>query len=159
MILYKEADMKFVINDTKDYLLEMSKPIQDVKQLLHDSEEQRILNLMQIFIIRGNTINHWINELYGCCNRTYKLKSNNRFLGKKSLENILWFEWEDCFYNWLPGYLFLVAKKEGKTELPEFDEERLYQFMKDYHLWLAEQLSAKGQVSLKEVKDKIYSLI
>lgn len=52
----EKESMKFILDYNRDYLLEMVRYKKDVEQDFLNSEEQRIINLMQIFIIRGKIL-------------------------------------------------------------------------------------------------------
>lgn len=131
----------------------------DVKDTLRNTEDQRIENLVMIFLWRDTTIvNHWCSELYSVCHKVPKFKSNNKYPKYNFILQHIWLTWEDCYYDRLRCYISDVERKENR-KTPKFNKESLYNFMKDYHEWLAKQLSTKGDVTFSEVKDKINKLL
>lgn len=131
----------------------------DIKNSLRNSEKQRRENLIMIFIWRHtSTINHWITELYVVCNEVSKLKLKNKYPKYDFILQQLWGYWEDCYYDKINKWLKDIERKENNS-IPKFSKDNLYNFMKEYHEWLAKQLSNKGYTELDLVKDKIKELL
>lgn len=131
----------------------------DIKNSLRNSEKQRRENLIMIFIWRHtSTINHWITELYAVCNEVSKLKLKNKYPKYDFILQQLWEYWEDCYYDKINKWLKDIERKENNS-IPNFSKDNLYNFMKEYHEWLAKQLSNKGYTELDLVKDKIKELL
>lgn len=133
---------------------EMAKPTQQVMREIYNSEEQRIQNLMMIYIYGGQTVGHWIDELFGACHKVSRLKSSNKFPSQAQLEDWLWYSWADSYYDWLLALIDAIEIKE-RRRVGEFDKEELYKFMRDYSLFLAKELSSYGQITHKKVEEFI----
>ena len=147
---------------TEDYkrICEMAMPRKDAIDQLTDSEEQRIENLIQIFILRGQTINHWCNELYACCHENPRMNIKKKYFNFEELFDILFSSWtKNIVKSSFDSYFLDICDKEGLEELPEFDFEKLYKFLYDYHYWLADKLSKDLCVTNKEVKNEINELL
>jgi hypothetical protein len=73
----------------------------------------------------------------------------------------MWGNNEDVFNSWHDGFI----KDANYKANPEYsylpyinargDEKGAGNFVKDYHLWLARELSKNGKVSLSDVQDEI----
>lgn len=130
----------------------------DIKNKLRNSEEQRIQNLMMIYIWKDKiTVTHWTSELFGVCHNISKTKKNKFPKYDFILQNI-WRCWEDCYYDWFPGLIDITEWKEHR-KVPDFSKDDLYSFMKEYHEWLAERLSIKGFITFNDVKSIITKLL
>lgn len=130
----------------------------DIKSQLRNSEKQRRENLMQLFIWRDSTtVNHWCNELYAICHEINRLKNNKKYPKEKFILQEIWGCWEDCYHDRINNYIKDLERKEGQ-KVPDFSKDNLYDFMKEYHEWLANKLSDKGFINISDVKDKIKHL-
>ena len=146
---------------------EMADDLPRIENALRSSEQQRIENLLQIFVWRDTTtVSHWGDELYAACHDVSKTKSKNKFPKEKFILQHLWGYWEDCYYNRVDNYIDDVERKENKNnnskkyiKIPNFSKANFYNFMKDYHYWLAACLSKNGSVSHPIIKNKIKELL
>lgn len=131
----------------------------DIKISLRNSEKQRRENLIQIFIWRNTTtIEYWCDELYAACSEINLFKSNKKYPNAKFILQEIWLSWEDTYYDKINKWVKDVERKEGIKAL-NFSKENLYNFMKDYHIWLSENLSNRGFIELSNVEEKIKSLL
>ena len=138
---------------------EMAKEKKVIKKLLADSEDQRIENLIQIFLYRDMpTVHHWTSELYAACHKMDKCKSNSRYLDYDSVAQELWYSWSDCYDDRHDMYCEDVSRKE-KLPIPEHSPLNLYEFMEEYHLWLSRELSSKGAVKFSDIEVEIENLL
>lgn len=148
-------------------LNEMADDLPKIENHLRNSEEQRIQNLLQIFVWRNtSTINHWCDELYAICHDVSRTKNKNKYPKEKFILQNIWYCWEDCYNDRLNNYVDDVEQKENKNKkeneyvkVPNFSSINLYNFMKDYHLWLAANLSNKGMVGRLDVRSKVKELL
>lgn len=73
-------------------LNEMADDLSKIENKLRSSEEQRIQNLLQIFIWRDlTTANHWCDELYVVCHNVSKMKGKNKYLKEKFILQNIWY--------------------------------------------------------------------
>ena len=148
-------------------LKEMADGLPKIEDHLRNSEEQRIQNLLQIFIWRNTTtLNHWCDELYTVCHNVARTKTKNKYPKEKFILQNIWLCWEDCYYDRLKNYIDDVEYKETKNnkenkdvKIPNFSKNNFYNFMKDYHIWLAHNLSMNGMVTRINIKEKIKELL
>lgn len=146
---------------------EMADDLSRIENALRSSEQQRIENLLQLFVWRDSSIiSHWGDELYAVCHDVNKTKSKNKYPKEKFILQHLWGCWEDCYSNRIDNYIDDVEIKENKNNtskryvrVPKFSKDNFYNFMKDYHYWLASCLSKNGSVSRITVKNKIKELL
>ena len=147
------------IKEEDEMLFEMAyNKKQILDRFLHNFENV-ISHLMLVYLFRDNKEkNHWEDEVHSFINRTYRCKSNNKFLSIKDIESVL-LGWTDCFDQQVSTYIDEIKAKEEIDEVPEFSIEKLTAFLTNYFKWLSKELSTKGQVSREEVKNKIDELI
>lgn len=140
-------------------LREMSRERNKILYSLGASEDQRVENLIQIFLYRDTTtVHHWISELYASCRKMDRCKANHRYLDYKTVAQELWYSWSDCYYDRHDVYCDDVSRKEH-LPIPEHNADNLYQFMGDYHLWLSKELSTRGIVNFNDVDSKVRDLL
>lgn len=138
---------------------ELADKRKDIKISLRNSENQRRENLIQIFIWRNTTtIEHWCDELYAACSEINLFKSNKKYPSAKFILQEIWLCWEDTYYDKINKWVKDVERKEDIKAL-NFSKENLYNFIKDYHIWLSENLSNRGFIELSNVEEKIKSLL
>lgn len=146
---------------------EMADDLSRIENSLRNSENQRIQNLLQIFVWRNSsTINHWCDELYAVCHDVNRTKNKNKYPKEKFILQNIWGCWEDCYYDRIDNYIDDVEIKENKhnttneyIKVPKFSKLNFYNFMKDYHAWLAYELNVNGFVSRLNVRSKIQELL
>lgn len=130
----------------------------DIKRDLRNSTTQRRENLIQLFLWRNtSTVGHWCDELYGACSEINISKSDKKYPKIKFILQEIWGYWEDDYNNKINKWVKDVERKE-QINVPNFSKENLYNFMKDYHIWLSENLSVRGFVELTEIEGKINDL-
>lgn len=149
-----------LFNNWYESLCEMA---YDRKKIMHDleaNEQYRVDHLIKLFLFRedSNNTSHWISEVYRACYKTSKWSKNNKYLSLSDIEQVLWYGWEDCYYDRIDKIIKNVCIKEDK-DIPVYNKETLYSFLEDYHLWLAQELSNTGYVDIDECKQFIKILL
>lgn len=151
--------MRIRIIDDYKYLKEMADGLADIKRELRSSSEQIRENLMQIFLWRDSTaVNHWESELYAVCHSVSKCRHNKKYPKSSDILQEIWSYWEDSYYDKLQKYILQIEYKENNTA-PSFNAIRLYNFIKDYCIWLSEVFSKDGLVTFPEVKEIVSELL
>jgi hypothetical protein len=124
-------------------------------------------HLLKLFYFREfeEYFNNWSTAVFKSAFRVPKLNSPPRLKNKlppaEMVYKWMWEDWEDSFDTQHSGF---INDANYKTN-PEYkylpyihaggDEVGAGQFVKDYHIWLARQLSKKGRISLTDVQDEI----
>lgn len=131
----------------------------DIKNSLRNSEKQRRENLIQLFLWRDTTtVGHWCDELYAACSEINLSKSDKKYPKVKFILQEIWYCWEDGYNDKINKWIRDVERKEN-NKASIFSKDNLYNFMKDYHIWLSENLSINGFVELPDVEEKIKELL
>jgi hypothetical protein len=151
-------------------LQEMSYSKDKVWQLLTRYDNTIFTHLLKLFYFRDfpQYFNNWSIAIFKSAFRVHKIKNPK---GKDKLpnaEDIYYWMWggaEDSFKEHHSGILHDFNNKSDPeySDLPYIhaggDPLGASSFIKDYHLWLARQLSLKGEVSKVDVQDKIKELL
>jgi hypothetical protein len=148
-------------------LQEMAFPPDKVEQRLTRFDGTIFTHLLKLFYFRDFTdyFHNWTTAVFKSAFRVDKLSSPPRLKNKlppaQMIYDWMWGNNEDVFDSWHDG----VIKDANYKANPEYtylsyinaggDEKGAGNFVKDYHLWLARELSKKGRVSLKDVQDEI----
>lgn len=122
---------------------------------------QRLRHLIKIFLyrdVRKNDMKHWINEeLYDWCSDIPLIKGN-KHLSHKELYKVFWDEPKDdineCNIN-------RIVKQFTNIDFPkiEYSFNNLYNFIKDFYMWLIEYLTKDFIIDPVDFENKIKELL
>jgi hypothetical protein len=151
-------------------LQEMSFAKDEVMHKLTRYEDTIFTHLLKLFYFRDfpEYFNNWSITVYKSAFRVHKIKKTNGKDKRPDAEDIyewMWGDAEDSFDEHHRGILKDFNNKSDPEyqDLPYVhaggDVEGAGLFIKNYHLWLARQLSSKGEVSKDDVQDKIKELL
>lgn len=147
------------ILQTYRYMREMADRLVDIKQDLRNCSENLRDHLIMLFMFRNNVnVNHWKNEVYGACHSVSKAKHNHKYPKSSFIYQELWGYYEDGFYDKCYSHVESLEDKENLVA-PLFEPTVMYHFLDSYFVWLSKSLSARGEVSSKEIKSKIDALL
>lgn len=150
--------MRIKINPIK-YLNEFAYDNKKLDQIFMSSEEQRLQNLMMIFLFRNDdTVNHWCSELYGCSHKSYKQKTNNKYPSIDKFKSLLISTWEDAFYDNLKSDIHAIEIKEHR-KVPEFNKVYLHDYLVEFNTWLSKTLSNGTIENVSIIEDEIKYLL
>jgi hypothetical protein len=149
---------------------EMSSPKDTIRQDLRQYHGAIFTHLLKLFYFRDYSryFNNWTNTVFKGAFQVSKEKKKNgkdKWPDAEDIYEWMWGSWEDSFDAHHEGMLSNFNNKSDYEyqNLPYVhaggNEEQAGLFIKDYHLWLARQLSAKGKVSKDDVQDKIRELL
>lgn len=131
-----------------------------IKLDLNSIHKNLRLHLMMTFFLRNNqSLNHWISEINGFCHDVNKCKNTKKYPKASFILQILWGQWEDSFYDHYKGYIRDIESKENIIIDKNYNLNDCYNYLKDYYIWLSDNLSKHGYVDLSDIKDKIHELL
>jgi hypothetical protein len=152
-------------------LQEMAYPKDKVWQLLTRYEDTTFTHLLKLFYFRDfpEYFNNWSIAVYKSAFFVHKIKKahgKDKWPDAEDIYDWLWKSpWEDMFDTMHSG----ILKDFNDKSDPEYqnlpyvhsggDEEGAREFMKNYYIWLARQLSKNGKVTKDDVQDKIKELL
>ena len=149
-------ELKLLCEEEK--LIEMAKSKQEIERYFENKLDELLLHLFLIYFVRDDSLKHHIDEVFSLLNKTYKLKSSNKFPNYHLIHRNLWDDWQDNIKAQMNTVLGLAEIKYGSIfDINKFDS--YLNFAKEYIDWLSLELSKKGFVSLKEVRDTLYELL
>ena len=143
-------------------LKEMAKDLAGIRKDIESKEEQIRIHLLMIYVYPNGNIKHWEDEIFDFLHEIPRLKrksSNNGLIDKKQFLRFSWYIYEDVLIERFQTYIKNIEYKENKKiTLKNPNPEVYYNFVKDYYFWLADKLTTIGEVTEKEVVDKIEEL-
>jgi hypothetical protein len=147
-------------------LQEMSLTRDEVRDKLTRYDGTIFTHLLKLFYFRDfdEYFQNWSAAVFKSAFRVHKIKKANGKDKNPSPEEIYEWMWggsEDSFDSWHGGFI-KDANYKGNPEYKDLsyiyaggNEKSAGSFVKDYHLWLARELSKKGRVSLTDVQNEI----
>jgi hypothetical protein len=152
---------------TPESLQEMASSPKKAEEILTRYSGTTLEHLLKLFYFRNFTdyFHNWTNAVYKSAYYVPKLKSpprlKNKFPPAEMIYEWMWSIWEGSFENYHAGFIGDVNNKSNPDYqyLPYIhkggDVRDAEKFAKDYHLWLAKELSKGGRVKLMDVQDEI----
>ena len=122
---------------------------------------QRLRHLIKIFLyrdVRKNDMKHWINEeLYNWCSDIPLIKGN-KHLSHKELYKVFWDEPKDDINE---RNINRIVKQFINIDFPkiEYSFNNLYNFIKDFYMWLIEYLTKDFIIDPVDFEKKIKELL
>lgn len=122
---------------------------------------QRLRHLIKIFLyrdVRKNDMKHWINEeLYNWCSDIPLIKGN-KHLSHKELYKVFWDEPKDDINE---RNINRIVKQFINIDFPkiEYSFNNLYNFIKDFYMWLIEYLTKDFIIDPVDFENKIKELL
>ena len=122
---------------------------------------QRLRQLIKIFLyrdVRKNDMKHWINEeLYNWCSDIPLIKGN-KHLSHKELYKVFWDEPKDDINE---RNINRIVKQFINIDFPkiEYSFNNLYNFIKDFYMWLIEYLTKDFIIDPVDFENKIKELL
>ena len=122
---------------------------------------QRLRQLIKIFLyrdVRKNDMKHWINEeLYDWCSDIPLIKGN-KHLSHKELYKVFWDEPKDDINE---RNINRIVKQFINIDFPkiEYSFNNLYNFIKDFYMWLIEYLTKDFIIDPVDFENKIKELL
>lgn len=122
---------------------------------------QRLRHLIKIFLyrdVRKNDMKHWINEeLYDWCSDIPLIKGN-KHLSHKELYKVFWDEPKDDINE---RNINRIVKQFTNIDFPkiEYSFNNLYNFIKDFYMWLIEYLTKDFIIDPVDFENKIKELL
>lgn len=122
---------------------------------------QRLRHLIKVFLyrdVRKNDMKHWINEeLYNWCSDIPLIKGN-KHLSHKELYKVFWDEPKDDINE---RNIDRIVKQFINIDFPKIDYSfnSLYNFIKDFYMWLIEYLTKDFIVDPADFENKIKELL
>lgn len=122
---------------------------------------QRLRHLIKIFLyrdVRKNDMKHWINEeLYNWCSDIPLIKGN-KHLSHKELYKVFWDEPKDDINE---RNINRIVKQFINIDFPKIDYffNNLYNFIKDFYMWLIEYLTKDFIIDPVDFENKIKELL
>ena len=134
---------------------------EDILQKLYIKEDIRVKSLIKIFLWRdAPKKNRWMDIVRSTAAKVDKVKGTDGFLPFHDLSKELWYCWG---YSRNARYLQILCEdardEERNLTIPEYSSENLFNYLKEYLLWLARALSEKGAVSRTENRDRLNELL
>lgn len=139
----------------KLYIKAMSMKRSDLKEYIESHTRQTIIALAQLYLFpHGNRV-HWRKEVWEKFHEMHKLKFNNKLPSAKFiLDNS--YELHQSMTCRLLQYA--IDKEDKYTPISSRRESEFLVIVKDYFLWLANQLSQQEIINTKEVLDELDNL-
>jgi len=154
--------MTWLEEHTLNRYYEMAETDREIKFKLSKSAEMIIEHFYKIYYMPlSDSKNHWITEIYSFINKVNKRKSTNKLPSKEYIYNSMFGNIEDIFDNVHETTLDYICTEYDlpmDIEGPE-DKVILFNLLKDYFQWVAEELNTNGYLKLNEVRNKISQLI
>lgn len=122
---------------------------------------QRLRHLIKVFLyrdVRKNDMKHWINEeLYDWCSDIPLIKGN-KHLSHKELYKVFWDEPKDDINE---RNINRIVKQFINIDFPkiEYSFNNLYNFIKDFYMWLIEYLTKDFIIDPVDFENKIKELL
>ena len=171
MVILKPTHPDDWMKNDGSIIQEMAVPRKDMARLLGQWHSIIYRHLLKLFYFRENLrdFNGWSISVWKCMSDIPELKGvtgKNKWPDAQFIYNNMWGCYEDAFFDgWHKGTL----KDFNYKGDPEFsglpyvhaggNVETAGEFIKEYHIWLAKELSKKGKVSKGDVQDKIKELL
>jgi hypothetical protein len=155
------------MKEDPENLQEMASSPEKAEKILTQYNGTTLEHLLKLFYFRtfSDYFHNWANAVYKSAYYVPKLNSPPRLKNKlppvEMIYEWMWSVWDGSFENYHNGFLKDVNDKSNPDYqyLPYIHEGGDIQgaegFAKDYHLWLARELSKKGRVSLTDVQNEI----
>ncbi len=139
----------------------MMKILNDLKIKIMIEEDNRIYLLARIFLWRDSSgKSQWEQGLFSSLNNVSLLKNTHKYPTEEWLLSALCDSWDDVYFEKGRVENLVENAWEPSLIIPEsFNKQNLYNFLKDYHSWLAYLLSTNGVVTRQQVKDEIELLL
>lgn len=139
----------------------MAKPLSEVRREMYSFNSTRVEHLLKCFLFpNSQSFHHWCLELKTFPKEVPALKGRNRRPTSKQI-----FEWswlaDDRTPHSIEGYIDDI-NFEGKypeVDLASIDLEAAFRFLEEYHIWLSEILSSKGEIRGSEIDAKLKELL
>jgi hypothetical protein len=151
-------------------LKEMSSSPEKAENILTQYNGTTLEHLLKLFYFRDflDYFHNWTNAVYKSAYFVPKLNSPPRLKNKLPPADMIyewmWSVWEGSFENYHYGFLKDANDKSNPSYqyLPYIhkggDVQAAEEFAKDYHVWLARELSKRGRIALSDTKAEIQIL-
>lgn len=135
----------------KVYIRAMGTPRSEIRHELTHASGELTEHLIKVYLYpNAQERNHWKTEIYSFLPRCPKLKSTNKF---PESEFIL--ECISAYLDQLEEMMYFVIDENNEIDPERYNAEELENMVVQYFSWLAEQLSARGNVHSKSVYGKL----
>ncbi|GHV80044.1 hypothetical protein AGMMS49944_18350 [Spirochaetia bacterium] len=143
------------------HLQEMAYPPSKIIDKLLQWAEPRLEHLLKLYYFRkfDRYAQGWMSSVFKCTIQTYKDNRTNKWPTQEFLFENLWTNEEDAFEAHHKGFLGTFASYKDLPKIENPDVNGSAAFCKSYFEWLSQELSAKGSVTLDEVKQKLEELL
>ena len=144
-----------ILNLNSDYVFSISTTRRDIAAKLEETTRQLVKHLIKLYLYPDyKDVQHWRQEVYSFLHSISKIKGRNklpssRFILANTIQSNLeliavW------YYNILDDY--------GTPSNSKCSETELTRKVSNYYRWLADILSAQGEVSRKSIYNKLSEL-
>jgi hypothetical protein len=148
-------------NNRLSYMREMAYSLEVIRNKLLQYDDARLEHLLKLYYFRSfkQYLHTWISTVYKCTIRTYKDNTTNKWPTQDELYKTLWEDEKDAYKEHHDGYIETFASYKKLPKIEKSDVEGSLLFCEEYFKWLAKILSEKGNVTIKEVEEKLLSLL
>ncbi len=143
------------------FLVEMSLPKKEILSKMNHKSEEYIIHLIMLICMPDDVNkNHWMKEIYGFYPRTYKCKGTDKNPTAEEIYASIFGYCKDTFLDNFASYIDEINVKEDKElNYKAFNSEDIRQYLHEYSIWLAINLSNDSIVTSSSVFGKLEDLL
>lgn len=141
---------------------ELAKNKKEILSRLDDMSTKYMLHMLKIYFHSNSRYyNHWVKEVHAFYSKVNKTKESNKYPKSDEIYEAILGQWEDDLENYTASDVRTInfMYKDDLPKIENYNYESVYKFLKNYTVWLSNELSSKGEVSLDMVYNKIEELL
>lgn len=142
---------------------EMADSVQDIKKDIKQSREDLLTHLICYYVLSDITTNqhHWEKDIYNAFPELSKIKGKNKYPNKRQLWDWGFETTIEKIEDHLDVWITKTEIKENRKLPKNINYKNLQEFMKDYIMWLYEELSKpenEGKIQLDDTRKVLQDL-
>lgn len=132
----------------------MSDELKNVRDKIRDAAGMMDMHLVKLALFPDcEAVNHWRSEVASFLWRVPKVKGSNKFPKVQLIMDGL-----SVFEDTVLEEIQHVTKKYKNLTPADINPIKLRNMIREYHLWLANELHSYGSVDLDEIEEKLKEL-